>query len=69
MERKRAIYVGDMIFNECDVFEFDEVTQEYVMINDTDFRYPKEEVEEYESADWVIAVVSGEGEDEEINLV
>lgn len=68
MERKRAIYIGDMSFNQCDVFEFDEATQEYVMINDTNFRYPREAIE-CEDTDWVIAVVSGEGEDKEVHLV
>ena len=66
--RKRAIYIGDMSYNQCDVFEFDETTQEYVMINDNDFRYPKEAVE-CEGTDWVVAVVSGEGEDKEVHLV
>lgn len=42
MIKKRAIYVGDVRYDQCPVFELNEETGFYEMIVDHDFRYPKE---------------------------
>lgn len=39
MKKYRAIYIGDMRFNECNVFELDKEADDFVMINDTEIRY------------------------------
>ena len=41
----RAIYIGDVRFNQCPVFELNEETNYFEMLDDKDFRYPKECVE------------------------
>lgn len=56
MITKRAIYIGDVRFNECSVFELNVNTNYYEMLNDKEYRYEKEAVEEDE--DWLIFEVT-----------
>ena len=41
----RAIYIGDIRFDDCPVFERDEEDGYFKILGDPDFRYTKEEVE------------------------
>ncbi|WFD08784.1 hypothetical protein [Tepidibacter hydrothermalis] len=56
MIKMRAIYIGDVRFNECNVFELNEETNYFEMINDKEFEYKKEIVEEDD--DWLIFEVT-----------
>ncbi|MCT4595872.1 MAG: hypothetical protein N4A57_16620 [Anaeromicrobium sp.] len=61
MIKKRAIFIGDVRFNECNVFELNEETNYFEMLNDREFRYEKEVVEE--DSDWLIfEVTTGKNE-------
>ncbi len=40
----RAIYIGDIRFDECPVFQLDESTNMFVMLRDSEFKYDKEVV-------------------------
>lgn len=39
---ERAIYIGDLRFNECPVFELNQEGTDFVMKEDASFKYPKE---------------------------
>jgi hypothetical protein len=43
---KRAIYIGDVRYNECHVFELNTDNNFYEMIDDTEIRYSREIVED-----------------------
>lgn len=42
----RAIYIGDVRFNNCPVFQLNKATNEFVMIEDEEFKYALEDVVE-----------------------
>ncbi|KGR78772.1 hypothetical protein [Ureibacillus sinduriensis] len=44
----RAIYIGDVRFDECPVFELNEETNYFEMLNDKEMRYERQCVEEDE---------------------
>lgn len=46
MKKFRAIYIGDVRYNQCPVFELNYKTNCFEMINDKEIRYEKECVEE-----------------------
>lgn len=46
MEKIRAIYIGDVRFDQCPVFELNTETNYFEMLIDKEFRYEKECVEE-----------------------
>lgn len=46
MKKVRAIYIGDVRFDECPVFELNRETGYFEMIVDKEFKYLKEIVEE-----------------------
>ena len=46
MKKIRAIYIGDIRFSQCPVFELNEETNYFEMLIDKEFRYGKECVEE-----------------------
>lgn len=54
--KRRAIYIGDIRFNECNVFELNAETNYFEMLNDKEFRYEKEVVEQ--DSDWLIFQVT-----------
>lgn len=43
-EKIRAIYIGDVQFDTCVVFELNEENDYFEMVGDTEFRYPREGV-------------------------
>lgn len=63
MKKIRAIFIGDVRFDECPVFELNEETGYFEMLKDKEFRYPKGSVEEY--SDFLIFEV----ENDETKLV
>lgn len=64
----RAIYIGDMRFDFCPVFELDEDTEEFAMLSDKEFRYGKAVV--YEDEDFLVFEVAlGDGDNDEIGAV
>lgn len=46
MKKIRAIYIGDVRFDQCPVFELNMETNYFEMLIDKEFRYEKECVEE-----------------------
>lgn len=52
---ERAIYIGDVRFNECPVFELNQEGTDFVMLKDTIFKYPKEAV--YGDDDFIVFTV------------
>lgn len=46
MKKIRAIYIGDVRYDECPAFELNEKTNWFEMLKDKTFRYEKECVEE-----------------------
>ncbi|MEN2766089.1 hypothetical protein [Ornithinibacillus xuwenensis] len=54
----RAIYIGDVRYNECNVFEYDNQTKMFQMINDKDIAYSFEVVMEDE--DFIIFLTNGD---------
>jgi uncharacterized protein YlaN (UPF0358 family) len=46
MKKIRAIYIGDVRFDQCPVFELNMDTNYFEMLIDKEFRYEKEVVEE-----------------------
>lgn len=46
MKKIRAIYIGDVRFEQCPVFELNEETNCFEMVVDKEFTYEKECVEE-----------------------
>lgn len=63
MKKIRAIYIGDIRFDQCPVFELNEETSYFEMLIDKEFRYEKECVEE--DNDFLIFEV----ENDEVNLI
>jgi uncharacterized protein YlaN (UPF0358 family) len=59
MKKLRAIYIGDVRFEECPVFELNKETDHFEMLKDKDFRYPRECVEE--DKDFLIFEVEKDG--------
>ncbi|PAB57377.1 hypothetical protein [Anaeromicrobium sediminis] len=58
MKKIRAIYIGDVRFEECPVFELDEEIGYFVMLKDKDFRYEKDCV--YEDDDFLIFTIEND---------
>lgn len=52
IEKIRAIYIGDVRFDVCPVFELNEENGYFEIINDKEFRYDKNSV--YEDNDFLI---------------
>ncbi|HCL4455163.1 TPA: hypothetical protein N2D10_003190 [Clostridium botulinum] len=52
MKKIRTIYIGDVRFEQCPVFELNEETNYFEMLIDKEFKYDKKCVEEDE--DWLI---------------
>lgn len=48
MKKIRAIFIGDVRFNQCPVFELNNATNYFEMIIDKEFKYEREVVEEDE---------------------
>ena len=48
MKKRKAIFIGDVRFDQCPVFELNNETNYFEMIIDKEFRYDKEVVEEDE---------------------
>lgn len=46
MSKIRAVYIGDVRFDQCPVFELNPETDYFEMLIDREFRYEKEVVEE-----------------------
>lgn len=46
MEKVRAIFIGDVRFDQCPVFELNTETNYFEMLTDKEMRYEKECVEE-----------------------
>lgn len=46
VKKVRAIYIGDVRFDQCPVFELNSETNYFEMLIDKEFRYEKECVEE-----------------------
>lgn len=46
MQKIRAIYIGDVRFDQCPVFQLDKETNYFEMLIDKSFKYEKEIVEE-----------------------
>ncbi|MGF7058468.1 hypothetical protein [Brassicibacter mesophilus] len=46
MKKIRAIYIGDVRFDQCPVFELNVETNYFEMLTDKEFRYERECVEE-----------------------
>lgn len=46
MKKRKAIFIGDVRFDQCPVFELNSETNYFEMIIDKEFRYLKEVVEE-----------------------
>lgn len=54
----RAIYIGDVRYNQINVFEYNPKTKEFHMINDKSFSYPFECV--MEGKNWLVYFIDGE---------
>ena len=54
----RAIYTGDVIFNECNVFEYNSETKSFHMINDKEISYPFEAV--MSDKNFIVFITDGE---------
>ena len=46
MKKIRAIFIGDVRFNQCPVFELNDETKYFEMLIEQEMRYEKEVVEE-----------------------
>ncbi|MEK4029289.1 MULTISPECIES: hypothetical protein [Bacillaceae] len=54
----RAIYTGDVRYNECNVFEYDNETKMFHMINDKEISYHFDVV--MNDKDFIVFVTDGE---------
>ncbi|MDK2600793.1 hypothetical protein QO179_25175 [Bacillus stercoris] len=54
----RAIFIGDVRDNQCNVFEYNQETKHFEMINDPDFSYPFDAV--MLDPEFIIFAVEGE---------
>lgn len=52
MKKIRAIYIGDVRFRNCPVFELNKKTNNFIMLRNPGFQYSKEEV--FEDEDFLI---------------
>lgn len=59
MKNKRAIYIGDVRFDTCPVFEYEEKTDDYIMLIDREVRYSSQAVEEIGSG-FIVFQVEGD---------
>ena len=57
-EKIRAIFIGDVRFDQCTVFELNTDTNYFEMLIDKEFRYAKELVEEDD--DFLVFVVEND---------
>lgn len=48
----RAIYIGDVRFDSCPVFELNTETNQFVMLSDNDFRY--DDLAVYDDKDFLV---------------
>jgi hypothetical protein len=51
MIKQRAIFIGDVRFDKCPVFELNEKTGYYEMLKEPDFRYTKDIM--LDDGDWL----------------
>lgn len=58
MKKIRAIFIGDVRFNQCSVFELNPDTNYFEMLIDKEFRYAKELVEEDD--DFLVFIVEND---------
>ena len=58
MKKIRAIFIGDVRFDQCPVFELNPDTNYFEMLIDKEFRYAKELVEEDD--DFLVFVVEND---------
>lgn len=58
MKKIRAIYIGDVRFDECPVFELNNETGWFVMLRDNEIKYEKDCV--YEDDDFLIFIVEND---------
>lgn len=58
MKKIRAIYIGDVRFNECPVFELNDETGWFIMLKDNEIRYEKDCV--YEDDDFLVFSVDND---------
>ena len=58
MKKIRAIYIGDIRYSECPVFELNEETGWFEMLIDREFKYLKECV--YEDKDFILFAVEND---------
>jgi len=56
----RAIYTGDVRFNECNVFKYNLETKKFHMINDNEISYPFEVV--MNDRDFVVFASDGDAQ-------
>lgn len=63
MKKLRAMYTGDVRFNECPVFELNEDNGYFEMISDHEFRYEKSTV--FEDNDFIIFSI----EDDTVRII
>lgn len=54
----RAIYTGDILYNVCHVFEYDQTTKLFHMISDRELNYPFDLV--MNDTDWIVFLTDGE---------
>ncbi|MGE5329839.1 MAG: hypothetical protein ACM3UU_12095 [Ignavibacteriales bacterium] len=58
MKKVRAIFIGDVRFDECPVFELNEQNGYFEMLKDKDFRYEKQYV--IEDKDFITFVIEND---------
>ncbi len=58
MKKLRAIYIGDVRFDTCPVFELDPLTGDFEMIIDRSFAYGQEAV--YSDPDFILFEIEGD---------
>ena len=58
MKKIRAIFIGDVRYNECPVFELNEETGWFEMLTDKEFKYERECV--YDNKDFLIFTVEND---------
>ena len=57
----RAIYIGDVRFDNCPVFELNTETNQFVMLSDNDFKY--DDLAVYDDKDFLVFEIYKEGSD------
>ena len=63
MKKLRAIYIGDVRFDTCPVFELNHRTDNFEMLKDTEFAYSREAV--YSDPDFILFEI----EDDQAKLI